>query len=1165
MNINRLPSSREFRKLVGLLLVQTVSGATPVTQWIDTFEPAGLQGNSYSGGQIGSVWRNWFGAAFQSLVWDSANDADGNAASGSMKIQLNFPGSGNNQFTIWNGITGISPTVNALQFKAFECDVKFASGSATVKVGSVSTFGHLQFGIAPPNYSQEYFVSPNYGTDIPASNTGWVHIRVPLDVNQSSNLSKIANLLIHIWGGTSLAGASTMWIDNIKFTGTTLSGSASVNWQNRRQMIDGFGASSAWDSSWSTALADSIFSTNGSGVGLSLLRSRIAPDGSSVETSIMQMAQARGARVWSTPWTPPASMKSSNSINGGSFIANTTNMQNYANQLANYVDRMKTTYGIRLHAISLQNEPDASTTYESCIWTAQQLHDFIPYVAQALSSRGLSQTKIALPEGMHWDFSLAADTATDPLTRSHIGILAGHSYGSSAAAVAPLTPDLNVPLWQTEHYFGTGDTISDGLLVGTEIHEYLTIAQANAYHYWWLKSSGNGSIMGSTPSAPAKRFYVMGQYSKFVRPGDQRIEVIGTNTTALISAYIKPSGNDVTIVAINPTPYPITQRFVLNGAPTISSITPWITSDSQSLQKLSSLPVANQEFSYEIPASCVLSFVTASDPKPLIVLTGSDSINNSSFNVKGGWNDTIAPSSGRDYTAAQYILRTPNNAGSVTFAGDALTLPLLSSLRYKGNNNQTLTLPLLILDGGTIDNGNASCAFTLAGQVEVRSDSIIWPQNDSTRSINIAASIRGAANLNMGYGGTGTVQLSGDNRGFTGKIEVNGGTTLRLAAAQNLGDTINATNAERLTLNNGVLISTSSLQIPASYGGLKIGSGGGTLAPAASTMLAVDGNTSGTGGLTKSGAGSLRCQGFLQHSGGTRVSAGDLFVNGTCSHSAALTVDAGARLGGSGTIDSALELRGNLAPGDADACGVLNCRSSVRFFSTSRYEWELADVATTITDQVLATSVVIDSGAALTLTFNRTGSRIDFSQNFWKLPRRWPLISSPVTTGALALNSVSPDAFGNAATSFGQFSLATNNTGTELRWTPVTPPIQQWRVTYFQTTANSGIAANTSDPDGDGWTNLLEYATGNNPLVASANVLAISRQGQQMRCVFSRNPNASDVSSFIEWSTNLSGNWSSSGLEYQTLSSNPSWQSIQASVPLNGQPRLFLRLRVTEP
>ena len=67
-----------------------------------------------------------------------------------------------------------------------------------------------------------------------------------------------------------------------------------------------------------------------------------------VETSIMQMAQARGARVWSAPWTPAAGFKSVNDIydsdmataggiNGGSFLGGDATNQAYASQLANYV------------------------------------------------------------------------------------------------------------------------------------------------------------------------------------------------------------------------------------------------------------------------------------------------------------------------------------------------------------------------------------------------------------------------------------------------------------------------------------------------------------------------------------------------------------------------------------------------------------------------------------------------------------------------------------------------------------------------------------------------------------------------------------------------------------------------------------------------------------
>ncbi|MGD0656406.1 MAG: hypothetical protein ABSA16_18895, partial [Thermoguttaceae bacterium] len=113
----------------------------------------------------------------------------------------------------------------------------------------------------------------------------------------------------------------------IKLPFSTVSQSSTVDWNTVYQRIDGFGASSAWQSTWTTTWADMFFSTNNgtavskngtnfsfTGIGLSLLRNRIVPAAtdasvdvpSTVEFDIMQMAQARGARVWSSPWTPAA-------------------------------------------------------------------------------------------------------------------------------------------------------------------------------------------------------------------------------------------------------------------------------------------------------------------------------------------------------------------------------------------------------------------------------------------------------------------------------------------------------------------------------------------------------------------------------------------------------------------------------------------------------------------------------------------------------------------------------------------------------------------------------------------------------------------------------------------------------------------------------------------
>ena len=163
------------------------------------------------------------------------------------------------------------------------------------------------------------------------------------------------------------------------------------------------------------------------GIGLSLLRTRIAPGGTTVEQTIMQLAQARGARVWSSPWSPApaAQFKSNTNVNGGNFIGNTTNYQAYASQLARYVVNLKNQYGINLYALSVQNEPDANvTSYESCKWTAQQIHDFIPHLSSALAASNVATTKIMLPESQNWTDpgNLRGVTMNDPATAALVGI-----------------------------------------------------------------------------------------------------------------------------------------------------------------------------------------------------------------------------------------------------------------------------------------------------------------------------------------------------------------------------------------------------------------------------------------------------------------------------------------------------------------------------------------------------------------------------------------------------------------------------------------------------------------------------------------------------------------------------------------------------------------------
>jgi glucuronoarabinoxylan endo-1,4-beta-xylanase len=400
-----------------------------------------------------------------------------------------------------------------------------------------------------------------------------------------------------------------------------------VNWTNVHQRIDGFGASSAWRSTWNDAQADMFFSTN-TGIGLSLLRNHISYAGNTLatttpstsETTIMQKAQQRGALVWSAPWTPASGFKSNNGPNGGNYLgsgANVTNL-NYASQLANYVYSMKITYGVNLYAISVQNEPDANvTTYEACKWTGQQIHDFTTNLYNALVAKGMGSTKIIIPESQNWSSNptLYTTTMNDANVAPMVGIIANHNYVANN-----LVGDLNPPaavnsygkaLWETEvaTLGGTFDpSITNAMYWARRLHLFLTGPEVNAWHYWWL-ISGNADNEGLTDTSgnPAKRMYVLGQWSRFVRPNYYRIGATNTGS-AFISAY-KSTNSAFAVVAINTNTTSINQTSFNLTNFTAGSVTPWLTTSNLSLVGTNAVTVSNSSFTYTLPALSVVTFV----------------------------------------------------------------------------------------------------------------------------------------------------------------------------------------------------------------------------------------------------------------------------------------------------------------------------------------------------------------------------------------------------------------------------------------------------------------------------------------------------------------------------------------------------------------------------
>lgn len=89
--------------------------------------------------------------------------------------------------------------------------------------------------------------------------------------------------------------------------------------------------------------------------------------------------------------------------------------------------------------------------------------------------------------------------------------------------------------------------------------------------------------------------------------------------------------------------------------------------------------------------------------------------------------------------------------------------------------------------------------------------------------------------------------------------------------------------------------------------------------------------------------------------------------------------------------------------------------------------------------------------------------------------------------------------------------------------------LQQWRLTTFGTTTNTGSAADTADPDGDRAANLFEYAFNSNPLLSSSRpafIPAIAAVGAESRFTLTFNRIADSNLIYSIWdTTNLLGSW----------------------------------------
>jgi glucuronoarabinoxylan endo-1,4-beta-xylanase len=351
----------------------------------------------------------------------------------------------------------------------------------------------------------------------------------------------------------------------------------------------------------------------------------------------------RGARVWAAPWSPPGEWKDSGTAeNGGSLLPE--RYEDWANRLASFVTDADAA-SVPLLYLSAQNEPNYVANWETCRWSEIELTRFMrDHLGPAVEALGLG-TQLLAPETQDWLTleSFGNIILADGAASAHVGAIAVHGYGGEAFSYgAPSAAGKE--LWVTElddKLPGESDsdfdpTMTSGLKVARKLHDDLTIASVNAWHYWWimprtdLPLTSNGALTDG--EALTRRAYVMGNYSKFVRPGFSRVRATGApRRDVLVSAYRDAAAELLVIVASNLSTTDIAQRFAIEGAKA-DSATPWITSDELALEEQPPTEIVDGTLDFTLPARSVTTFVAdignIAEPEPQPIPTRRPLVSN---------------------------------------------------------------------------------------------------------------------------------------------------------------------------------------------------------------------------------------------------------------------------------------------------------------------------------------------------------------------------------------------------------------------------------------------------------------------------------------------------------------------------------------------------------
>jgi len=373
------------------------------------------------------------------------------------------------------------------------------------------------------------------------------------------------------------------------------------------QSWDGFGAMNSWGDSdyWSSSEIDLLMGT----LGLDIMRIRIPVTEANWKNLVSGCKYAYenyGTRILASPWTMPVSMKTPEQLeaskNGVTSSLKAECYEEYALYLEKFASYMKSN-GAPLYAISVQNEPDWTATYEGCIWTSDEHLAFVRDYGHLVTS-----TRLVTGESLNFNHSFYDPVLNDATACENIDIVGGHLYGSSPQSYS-LAREKGKRIWMTEHLLNDSwknntSHWEETMEMLSEIHGCLT-SGFNAYIWWYGRRYysfiGDGDE-GTTKGTILQRGKAYGQYSSHIRAGHVRVGVSAQNADGLLASAFKTSDGSLSLVLVNTLKNAFASLEVDAGTNVASALASCTT---ESYSGEVSTSVSGSVITLDIPASSV--------------------------------------------------------------------------------------------------------------------------------------------------------------------------------------------------------------------------------------------------------------------------------------------------------------------------------------------------------------------------------------------------------------------------------------------------------------------------------------------------------------------------------------------------------------------------------